>query len=147
MQTAEPYLSSMKCPALTLVILITLSGCNGATGVEEATMAVSAFHDNYNSEDYQALYESAAEEVHQGIEREQFLQVTQTIRRKLGAVRSSEVAGWRTTMRVGRKEVSLSLDVEYENGSGTEDYVWIITDNDASWTKYNVSSPLLMIAE
>lgn len=108
------------------------------TTVEEA---VAYIHELYNKRNLEALYDMATNGMKQQIEKDQFVQFLTRLRSTLGTVNSSQVTN--RTGEEGDELVAVTMDVKYENDSGTEQWTLNLSGERIQWSEFNYDAPSL----
>jgi hypothetical protein len=135
--TRVPHFLAMVCASCVL-----LSSCGSATkSLELAKQNVEQFHSQLDTEQYPAVYASADEKFHQVTSESDFTKILQAIHRKLGNVQQSSLRSMNVGWHTGQGEtVSLVYDTTFAQGTGTEQFVWHVKDNDAALYGYHINS-------
>ena len=128
--------------AILCATCILFSSCGRPTkGLEVAKQNVNQFHSQLDTEQYAVIYASADEKFHQVTSESEFTKILQAIHRKLGAVQKSNLANMNISWHTGQGEiVTLVYDTTFAQGTGTEQFVWHVKDNNASLYGYHINS-------
>lgn len=108
------------------------------TTVEEA---VGYIHELYNKRNLETLYDMATTNMKQQIGKDQFVQFLTRLRSTLGEVHSYQITN--RTGEEGDELVVVSMDVEYENDSGTEQWSLNLSGEHIQWSEFNYDAPSL----
>jgi hypothetical protein len=127
-----------------IFFILTISCSSMMKGKELAEPAVENFHAQFNAEKYSDIYKAADEEFKKSVTEKEFIELLAAINRKLGTVNKSDSAGWRVNTTTAGTFASVSYNIEFRDGKGTESFVFRITDDKALLYNYNVNSPLLI---
>lgn len=134
--------------AMRLVLLVTgtlaLAGCGLTEGVHTAEQAVVTFHEQYNAGDFGETYDAGADDLLATEARNEFMTTMASLRTKLGAMRTTERIGFNARAGSDGTFVELEYETDFENGAGTEEFTWEISDGQARLLSYNVSSRALL---
>lgn len=133
---------------LGLVVVAALfvagSSCSLTKGKETAEAAAAQFHNQYNAGLYREIYGGADDEFKKFTGEEEFVQMLEALRRKLGTVKRAELAGWNVNTTTAGTTVTLGYNVEFSEGNGTERFVFHLGGDKTRLYSYNVNSPLLI---
>jgi hypothetical protein len=144
-----PHHSSQYARArLGLVLVVLLfavgSACSLTKGKGIAEAAVVKFHDQFNAGQYHEIYEQADEGFKKSASEDDFIALLEAVRRKLGTVKQAHSAGWGVNATPTGTMATLSYDVDFSDGKGSEQFVFHISGDKATLYHYNVTSPLLI---
>lgn len=109
------------------------------------TKAIPAFHAQYDREDFDAIYNSAAKEFREAAKKQDYDTFMKAVRRKLGTVKSSTRQNWNVFVGTGGRRVTLTYATQFENGSGTEIFTFVSRDGAPTLLGYNVNSNTLIV--
>lgn len=113
-------------------------------GKELAEPAVVNFHAQFNAEKYSEIYNQADDEFKKSVNEKEWIELLEAVHRKLGTVTKSDSASWNVNTTTSGTFATVTYDVEFSEGKGTEKFVFHITDEKALLYNYNVNSPLLI---
>ena len=130
--------------ALLMTLALGLAGCGLMEGVETAERAVVTFHEQYNAGSFVEMYDASAEDLRATDQRSEFVSTMTSLRAKLGSVRGTARIGFDSRIDGSGTFVSLEYETEFDNGVGTEEFAWEISDGRARLLNYNVSSRSLL---
>ena len=131
--------------ATAIAATFLLGGCgNARQSVEEARAALPAFHDELSLGDAGAIYDSASPEFRTATSRLAFLELGDSIRRRLGKVTGGKETGWTAHSEGSRAWVDLTYQTAFERGQGTENFTFVIIDGKVSLYAYRIDSPNLL---
>ena len=135
-----------QIPSLFFIfaLIITTGSCSLMKSREPAEAAVANFHIQYNDGQFREIYSQADNEFKKSASEEQLLQLLETARRKLGMVKQSTQTKWNVNATTSGTLITLTYDVEFSEGKGTEQFVWRMNEDRALLYNYNVNSPLLI---
>lgn len=126
------------------ILLVTISSCSFTKGKGLAESAVAQFHSQYNSGQFREIYNQADEDLRKSGSEENFVEILEALRRKLGIVKQANQTGWHVNANSMGTTVTLGYEVEFSEGKGTEQFVFRISGDKALLYHYNVNSPLLI---
>jgi hypothetical protein len=128
---------------LTVAVALQLA-CGVKKGKENAERAVEKFHSQLNAGQFQQIYAESDEAFRKVVTEEQAIQLFGAVRSKLGTVQQAKLSGWHVNATTGGTAVTLSYEVEFSEGKGTEQFVYHVSGDKALLFNYNVNSPLLI---
>ena len=131
-------------PIVVVSLLLAVGACSLAKGKGIAEAAVVRFHDQFNAGKFHDIYSETDSEFKKVSTEAEFVALLEAVRRKLGTVKQSRQAGWHVNTTPMGTVATLSYDVEFGEGKGTETFVFHISGNKAALRGYNVNSPLLI---
>lgn len=134
---------AMSVIALSLAMLLFGCGLTAATG--EASQAAEAFHQQFNAGQFSTIYSSASPQFQSATTEGDFTKLLDAVQRKLGDFKSAQDAGWRSYSGTSGTRVTLSQRSQFEHGSGTETFVFSISDAHATLLGYNINSQELIL--
>jgi predicted small lipoprotein YifL len=148
---------------LLLAALLALAGCGtpqapeiegpaalpevtptGAPAAADVEAAIAEFHELYNAQDFAALYDRAGGRFAKNSTQEEFVGFIEEIHATLGDVESSEILALSTFATNGAQETRVEVGTEFAEDSGTEEFTLRFTNSAWTWTRYNVTTPLLL---
>jgi hypothetical protein len=130
-----------------LLILVTCalaSGCGLLEGVGTAEKAVITFHEQFNAGGFEVIYDAGADDLRAAEARSEFIATLTALRAKLGQVRDSQRTGFNSRVGSDGTFVELEYETNFDNGEGTEEFTWAISDGQARLLGYNVTSRALL---
>jgi hypothetical protein len=129
-----------------LLLLAVLNSCGSGKSVEIATKGVEQFHSQLNSEQYQKIYVGADEGFHKATNEADFIALLQAVHNKLGMVQTSQRTNYQVGMSTGQGTVvTLVYDTTFDQGSGTEQFLWHMRDNQPVLLGYHINSNALIL--
>jgi hypothetical protein len=129
-----------------LVILTVLSSCGSGKNVGIATKGVEEFHTQLNSEEYQSIYAVADENLQKTTTEGDFVALLQAVHKKLGNVQKSQRSNYQIGISTGQGTVvTLVYQTNFEQGSGTERFLWHMRDNQPMLLGYQINSSALIL--
>ena len=131
---------------LTLIVglLVAASSCSLAKGKEIGERAVTQFHNQINAAQYHEIYSQSDEGFRKASSEADTVALFEAVRRKLGSVKNSNQVGWHVNATPTGTIVSLTYEVEFSEGKGTEQFVFHVSGDRALLFNYSVNSPLLI---
>ncbi len=126
---------------LTVIFLVFLSGCSLSEGMEDAKNAVAKFHDQFSAEDYEGIYQDSTTQLKDATSREEFFPLIKSFRDVLGKPLSSKMQNFNMSTSITDGTVFTGVYVtEFENGTGTETFVFKKENDTYKLQKYNLNS-------
>jgi hypothetical protein len=99
-----------------------------------------------NSEQYEAIYAAADEGLHKAATEEEFVALLQAVHRKLGKVQTARRNNFQVGVSTGQGTiVTLVYNTTFVQGSGTEQFLWHMRDNQPVLLGYHISSNALIL--
>lgn len=137
---------SRRVARLKLIVIASffVAACSLAKGRGVAEAAVVRFHEQFNAGKFHEIYSETDSEFKKVSSETEFVTLLEAVRRKLGNVNQSHQSGWRVNTTPMGTVATLSYDVEFGEGKGTETFSFHISGNTATLYSYNVNSPLLI---
>lgn len=135
----------MRTAGLFMVCLTCIACSNLFEGKPHAEKGVVLFHEQFNSRKFSEIYGSAHEDFKNSTSKDKFMEFVSAVHRKLGAVVSTENAGWRVNNYNLTTCVVLQQATKFKEGAGNEVFTFIVKDNKALLAGYNINSNDLII--
>ena len=126
------------------VALALVAGCSTAADTATAEQGVALFHEQFNSGQFDQIYDSADAEYKSTSTRAESTEVFAGIRGKLGAFRSGKTLNWTDNVNSGGHYVNLTREVQFDRGGGQEAFSFKITANKPVLVGYNITSNALI---
>ena len=138
-----PSRTRLRCNLLGVVV-VGASACSMGEQRAKAEAAVEQFHAHYNSGQFGQIYAATGEGFRAAATEADFTAFLGGVREQLGTISRAKRTGWRveTTMGSGTV-VTLSYDVGFSNGDGSERFVFHMRGSDALLHHYSIDSPRL----
>jgi hypothetical protein len=130
---------------LMAIMALLLLGCTDIIkGKSVAEPKVAVFHDRFNEGQYEEIYSDAADEFKKAAPKEKVLALFSAIDNKLGKVQSSSIARWNVKNFNLSTTVVLVSDTQFELGTGTETFTFLVDGEKAELLGYNINSMDMM---
>ena len=143
-----PYHHSLLRTKLTVILvgflLVACSSCSLTKGKGIAEAAVVKFHDQFNAGKYHEIYENADDGFKKSVSESDFVGLLEAVKRKLGTIKQAHSASWGVNTTAMGTMATLSYDVDFSEGKGSEQFVFRISGDNALLYNYTVNSPLLI---
>lgn len=132
------------CLTLLATLLLVGSSCSFTKGKAIGERAVVQFHNQFNAGQYHEIYAQSDEGFRKASSEEDTLTLLDAVRQKLGTVKQADQKGWHVNATPAGTMVSLTYEVEFSEGKGTEDFVFHISGDKALLYNYHINSPLFI---
>ena len=132
----------MKSIGLVLLLSFTgflLSGCDASYGDRFVRHEVRDFHAAFNEQKYAGLYLTADEQMRRQGSEGNFTNFLASVYQQYGKVVSSKNNAWDTRVNKDRREILLIQDTQFERGSGTETFAYVLVDGKAVLLGYHLT--------
>ena len=140
------FSARIPCGAAILLVLSVLSSCGSGKNVGIATKGVEEFHTQLNSEEYQSIYAVADENLQKTTTEGDFVALLQAVHKKLGNVQKSQRSNFLIGMSTAQgMVVTLVYQTTFEQGSGTEQFLWHMRNNQPMLLGYHINSNALIL--
>jgi Protein of unknown function (DUF4019) len=138
----------IKLPRLIIILIFAVAAltvsCSLTKGKEQGERAVEQFHQQFNAGQYQEMYQQSDDKFREAATEEEFVQLLEAVKRKLGSVGKITQSGWQINATPLGTVVSLGYEVEFSDGKGVEQFSFLISGEQAKLLRYDVNSPLLI---
>ena len=105
------------------------TACSGTASVKEAEAKVAIFHQNLDSEKYEAIWNDSSEEITGTEGKEKLVGLLGAIHARFGKVKATKQTGWKVNVNNGVHSTEVTMTTTYEKGSLEEHFVFKGTDN------------------
>ncbi|QIQ85839.1 hypothetical protein [Erythrobacter sp.] len=123
-----------------------LAACNPVEQFGIAEERIDTFHARYNEGDAGALYAMTGETFREVTDPEDMGSLVAMFTARLGRIESSERSGFNTSFNNGLNVTTVTMDTQFEQGAGTETYIFHGTGEDMELVGWQVNSPRLMLS-
>lgn len=130
--------------AFIVALQFAMGSCSVTKGREMGERAVDQFHNQFNAGQYHEIYVQSDEGFRKSTSEADTVALFEAIRRKLGTVKNANQTTWHVNATPIRTVITLTYDVGYSEGKGTEQFVFQVRGDKALLFNYNVNSPLLI---
>lgn len=124
-----------------------VAACSIADDTTLAEGQVTLFHESLNSQQFETLYENGAKELKAAATKAEFVSLLSAVHRKLGTVSASNKVSWNVNYHTSGSFVTLGYETTFENGKGTEQFVYKLSDDKAVLVGYHITSNELFTKE
>lgn len=125
-----------------LLICESLASCGSSSrNIQLAENSAGIFHAQLDTEQYSSVYEAADENFHVATSESDFVKLLEAIHSRLGTVRESKLRNTGVAWFAGQgATVTLVYDTKFSAGTGTEQFVYHIKDNQSMLYGYHINS-------
>jgi Protein of unknown function (DUF4019) len=118
-----------------------LVSCGSSKKIQLAKDSVGMFHAQLDTEQYSTIYKTADDKFHAAISEAEFVKLLQAVHNKLGTVKESNLRNTGVAWYAGQGyTVTLVYDTRFSDGSGAEQFVWRVKDNQPTLYGYHINS-------
>ncbi|MEM8549714.1 MAG: hypothetical protein AAGF10_02890 [Verrucomicrobiota bacterium] len=140
MKTCLPSLLLLGCS----VMLTT--GCSDLIhGKSLAGEAITHFHERYNAEDFEGIYDRAAPAFRKADSQANYNNFFSSVRKKLGPVESTENTYWHVNANTSGSVVDMVQKTTYADGASVEKFKFQLNDGIAKLLYYRIDSDQLVV--
>lgn len=136
----------MRIWPLLAALSLGLAGCSAGQDKSAAEGGVQRFREMLGAGRYAEIYRNAGPEFRQNGSEESAVRFFQSVRERLGAVRTANQTGWRVNYGNGGSVTVLNYATEFERGRGTEEFVYRVEAGQPVLIGYHINSNDLMQA-
>ena len=130
--------------AVLLAVLI-FAGCNPMKSTAEAEKSAAEFHALFDAGEYEKIFDTAHADFKASQPKPETISFIQSVREKLGAVKSTKRTGWQANSLNMKTNAVLTYETEFENGKGIETFTYRIEGGDAILLGWHVNSNALIL--
>jgi|GEM_PF-1690202 len=134
----KPITQAIRLGLVGLAML--LAGCSMSGDTAIAERAVPQFHASFDAGQFEAIYAAAAEDLKRQATKDEFIARLESIRRQLGATKSSTQQGWTVNYNGSGTFVTLNYATIYEQGEADEHFAFRVEGDKALLAGYRVDS-------
>lgn len=128
----------------TIFLFVTISCSSIMKGKNLAEPAAEKFHSQYDAKEFGAIYAQADDGFKKVVPEDKWKELLEKVHEKLGKVKKADSTGWKVNTTNGMTIATITYDVEFSEGKGTEEFMFHIVDEKALLYNYEVNSPLLI---
>jgi hypothetical protein len=130
------------CSLLAMLLAAwVLVSCGSSKNIQLAKDSVGMFHAQLDTEQYNTIYKTADDKFHSAISEAEFVKLLQAVHNKLGTVKESNLRNTGVAWFAGQGyTVTLVYDTQFSDGSGAEQFVWHVKDNQPALYGYHINS-------
>lgn len=125
------------------ILFFLVVGCGSMMkGKKQAESAVEKFHSQYNAKQYSEIYSQTDDGFKKVVSEKQWTELMEKVQRKLGTVNKSSSAGWKVNTTTDGTFATVTYNIDFSNGAGTEEFIFRISDDQVRLYNYKVDSPV-----
>lgn len=127
------------------LLFAVFAGCSPANATAAGEAAVRRHHELYDAERFGVMYTAADAELKAAVTDSQFVSLARGLYGKLGPTAATRRTG--TTLNLtlfGSRRVALRHETQFQDGPGTEEFVFRVRGSRATLVRWNVSSPVFL---
>src|SRR5438128_2155312 len=124
--------------------LVMAFGCGGNESKTTAERAVPQFHESYNTNQFDAIYQAADDQFRSATSKKDYYDFMSAVRRKLGRAKSSDLQSWNVFLGTSGRRITLVYQTQFDEGQATERFVFVNSAAGIKLLGYNVNSRLLV---
>ncbi len=135
-------MNKINLSIIAVVLFFLVVGCGSTMkGKKLAESEIEKFHAQYNAKQYREIYNQTDNEFKKSVTESQWIELLAKVDRKLGAVKTSSSSNWNVNTKTDGTFATVTCEVEFAAGKGTEEFMFRITDDKALLLNYEVNSP------
>jgi len=133
-----------QCAYFLFIILGSLlSACNPRGHIEAAERAAKVFHDRYNAQQYDAIYDEAGPAFRASASKRDFVAYEANSHEKLGDLKSADIANYNILYLFAGPQVRLDYNSQFANGDAVESFEIHFKNDKPVIDAYRIDTPLL----
>ncbi len=132
-------------PIIAAAMLAGLAGCSAKQDADAATAQITAFHQQLDAGNFDAVYENADPIMKASASETTLVQILAAVHRKLGNFKSGSAVGWNENLNPQGRFMSVNYSAKYERGDATENFVYRIDSAPARLVGYHINSTALIL--
>jgi len=109
--------------SVILSAVFLLCGCSAPVDIGAASGAGKKFHDRFNSQNYDQMYQEADPKFRAAVAPEAWLKLMARIHDKLGNVTDTTRTGFNVNYNFGGSTVAITYSTKFQLGDGQEEFV------------------------
>ena len=121
---------------------VLLLGCS-PVDIGAATGAGKRFHDQFNQQNYAAIYQEADPKFREAVQQDALTKLLTKVHDKLGNVTDTTRTGFNVNYNVGGSTVTITYSTKFQQGEGQERFVWLKSDDGVRLLNYDIRSDAL----
>jgi hypothetical protein len=118
-----------------------MDSCGSSNNIQLAKDSVGVFHAQLDTEQYGSIYAATDAKLQTVTSEAEFAKLLRAVHEKLGTVERSTLRNTGVAWFAGQgATVTLTYDTKFRDGTGSEQFVWHIKDNQAALYGYHINS-------
>lgn len=120
------------------------TSCAVAEERKRAENTVADIHILFNAGRYKEIYQRADKTYKDALTEADSIGLFAMLRQNLGSVEQSQMIGWYINSSTFGTTVKLQYKTRFTKGNATEQFIFLVSDDHARLTNYDIQSPLLI---
>lgn len=125
--------------ALVLAMAALVASCAGPQSVKDAHKDVDHFHQQLDAQQLDAIWNATSQDLRVASSRQDFDGLLTRIHENLGDVVTTKQVGWATNVSTNGSFVTLTMQTQFQRGSGREEFVFRNTSGKYSLAGYHIN--------
>lgn len=121
-------------------VFLGLQACASSTARPLAEEAVKAFHAQLDAGNFDGIWDAADDSFRKASSYDRYDAFIAAVHRKLGHVVKTSTVGWSIAYFNFQTRVVLQQQTQFEHGSGVETFTYVLKDNAARLSGYDIRS-------
>jgi hypothetical protein len=131
---------------LALAGALALVACNPGAQLDDAEQQIKQFQALYNDGDPEAMYQYGGETFRAAATQDELKGMLALLDARLGTIESTERTGFNTAFNNGTTTTTVVMTTRFDQGEGSETYVFQGSGKDMELVGWTVNSPRLMLS-
>ena len=120
--------------------LVFVAACNPMAQIGSADTEIDEFHQRFNAEDFDAIWNDASQDFKEATPRAEFERFMNQMRASVGTIDDKSRTGFNVNTNNGVTSTSINLETTYENGEGTETFIFVGPPEDLQLLNWNIDT-------
>jgi len=108
-----------------------------------ATGAGKRFHEEFNQQNYAAIYQEADPKFREAVQQEVLVKLLTKVHDKLGNVTDATRTGFNVNFNVAGSTMTVTYATKFQQGEGQEQFVWLKSSDGVRLVRYDIRSAAL----
>jgi hypothetical protein len=131
---------------LALAGALVLAACNPSAQLGDAEKQIKQFQSLYNDGDPEAIYQFGGETFRAAATQDELKGMLALLDARLGTIKSTERTGFNTAFNNGTTTTTIVMTTRFDQGEGSETYVFQGSGKDMELVGWTVNSQRLMLS-
>jgi hypothetical protein len=101
------------------------------------------FHDHYNQQDFEAIYNESDPKLRAAVTQEKFVALLTHVHEKLGNVTDATRSGVNVNYNFGGSTITMTYSAKFQLADGTEQFIWLKSGGAVRLLRFDIQSPAL----